>query len=423
MSSGVAEVVAVVVLVGVLGFTVMRPRGLPEAVAAVPGALLVCLLGLVSWGSAWEHVVGMLPTVAFLAGVLVLAHLCQSEGLFDAAGHLMARRAHGRPVALLGLVFVVASLTTAVLSLDATIVLLTPVVFATAARSGVPPRPHVYATAHLSNSASLLLPVSNLTNLLAVGASGLSFAAFAAVMAAPWLVAIGVDYVVFRRFFADELALPATPQPVREDRRVPRLALVVLGLTLAGFLLSSTWGLEPFWAAIVGAAVLLVWRLFKPGGRPDGEVRGAVHAVNPSFLAFVLALSVVVQAVVDHGVADAMRRVVPDDQHLGSLLLIAAIAAVLANVVNNLPAVLVLLPLVAHGGPLAVLALLIGVNVGPNLTYLGSLATLLWRRIVAGHDHDAELAVFTRLGLLTVPVSLVLCTLALWAGAGLMGVS
>jgi arsenical pump membrane protein len=416
-----AEVIAAFTLVGVLVVAITRPRGLPEAVAAVPAALLLCLTGVIAWGDAWQRVTQMAPTVLFLAGVLALAHLCRCEGMFDAAGQLMARRSQGRPVALLGLVFAVASLTTAVLSLDATIVLLTPVVFATASRSGVRPTPHVYATAHLANSASLLLPVSNLTNLLAMGAAGLSFASFARLMAAPWLVAIAVECVVFRRYFATELSVRAAPRELPGAVRVPVFALVVLGLTLAGFVLSSPLGVEPFWVALAGAGVLLARRLFRSAGR-GAELADAAKAANWPFLAFVLALSVVVQAVVEHGVADAVRAVVPADQHLGSLLLIAAAAAVLANLVNNLPAVLILLPLVAHGGPLAVLAALIGVNVGPNLTYVGSLATLLWRRIVAGHDHETRIAVFTRLGLLTVPVSLVLCTIVLWAGAELMGV-
>ena len=104
------------------------------------------------------------------------------------------------------------------------------------------------------------------------------------------------------------------------------------------------------------------------------------------------------------------------------MLALAFIAALLANIVNNLPAVLVLLPLVAHAGPPAVLAVLIGVNIGPNLTYVGSLATLLWRRILADRDQDTEVAEFTKLGLLTVPVSLVLCTSVLWGVTHLMGV-
>lgn len=170
--------VAVVLLVGVLGFAVARPRGLPEVVAAVPAAVVVVVVGAVNPAGAWAEVTALLPVVAFLAAVLVLAHLCDAEGLFAAAGALMARDAHGRPQRLLVAVFVVASVVTALLSLDATVVLLTPVVFATAARAGVRPKPFVYACTHLANSASVLLPVSNLTNLLAFTASGLSFAHF-----------------------------------------------------------------------------------------------------------------------------------------------------------------------------------------------------------------------------------------------------
>jgi arsenical pump membrane protein len=118
-------------------------------------------------------------------------------------------------------VFVVASVVTAVLSLDATVVLLTPVVFATAAALRVRPKPHVYACTHLANSASLLLPASNLTNLLAFADSGLSFARFAALMSLPWVVAIGVEYAVFRRVFAADLATsPPAPTPARPQ--VPR---------------------------------------------------------------------------------------------------------------------------------------------------------------------------------------------------------
>src|SRR5690348_4678634 len=119
-------------------------------------------------------------------------------------------RAGGRPGRvgprrLLAQVFVIAALTTAVLSLDTTVVLLTPVVFATATRLALRPRPHVVACVHLANSASLLLPVSNLSNLLALRASGLSFTRFGALMAAPWLVAIAVEWLVLRRVLAVDL--------------------------------------------------------------------------------------------------------------------------------------------------------------------------------------------------------------------------
>ena len=99
----------------------------------------------------------------------------------------------------------------------------------------------------------------------------------------------------------------------------------------------------------------------------------------------------------------------------------AALAAVLANAINNLPAVLVLLPLAAPAGAGAVLAVLVGVNVGPNLTYAGSLATLLWRRIVREHDTEVDLREFTRLGLLTVPAAMVVAVVALWASLHILG--
>jgi arsenical pump membrane protein len=139
------------------------------------------------------------------------------------------------------------------------------------------------------------------------------------------------------------------------------------------------------------------------------------------FLLFVLALGIVVKAVVSNGLGNALAPLLPGGTSLPALLAIAAVAAMLANVCNNLPAVLVLLPLAMPSGAGAVLAVLLGVNIGPNLTYTGSLATLLWRRILRQHGSAPDLGEFTRLGLLTVPAGLVLAVLALWAGLRLIG--
>lgn len=407
-----------ILLAAVLVWAVARPKGLPEAVLAVPAAGLAITLGVISPDHAWEEVQRLGPVVGFLAAVLVLAHFCDVEGLFTACGAWMARWAAGRPTRLLTAVFALASVITAVLSLDATVVLLTPVVLATATRMGVRARPHLYACAHLSNTASLLLPVSNLTNLLAFTASGLSFTRFAALMALPWLVAIAAEYLVFRRFFDDELAAPLpSPDPARRPEPLPLFALVTVGCTLAGFVVASAVGIAPAWAALAGALVLAGRGLLRRRATPLTVARAA----SPAFLAFVLALGVVVRAVVDHGLADALRRVLPDGTGLLTLLGVAALAAVLANLINNLPAVLVLLPLTAGAGPGAVLAVLLGVNIGPNLTYAGSLATLLWRRIVQQHGHRVGLGEFTRLGLLAVPAALVPAVVALWLSLTVVG--
>lgn len=410
-------IVSLAALAVVLTFAWLRPRGWTEDVVAVPAAMLLVAIGALSLPDAVDEVLHLLPVIGFLAVVLVLAQLCDEEGVFGAAGTVMARSSSGRPRLLLQQVFVVASVTTAVLSLDATVVLLTPVVLATARMLHLPVRPHSYASAHLANTASLLLPVSNLTNLLAFAGTGLSFTRFTALMAGPWLAAIGAEYVIFRRFFGRELSTDATQaaEPARPD--LPLFALAVLGLTLAGIAVTSPVGVSPAWAACAGAAVLAVRGLARRRGTLGGIVRG----VNVSFLVFVLALAVVVRAVMVNGLDSATRDLIPRGDGLVALLALAAVAAVLANVVNNLPAVLLLLPLVVGAGPAPILAVLIGTNVGSNLTYVGSLSNLLWRNTLRHNDVDDGVGTFTLLGLCTVPVTLVVAVIALWAGVRLIG--
>jgi arsenical pump membrane protein len=421
LNAAASEAVSLIALIGVLAWAVVRPRGWPEAVAAAPAAVILIAAGAIPAGAAGSEARQLGPVIGFLAAILVLAHLCDDDGLFLACGRWLTRTSAGQSRLagsrrLLAQVFVIAAVTTAVLSLDATVVLLTPVVFATAARLEVRARPHVYACTHLANSASLLLPVSNLTNLLAFAASGLAFGHFAALMALPWLAAIGVEYAVFTRFFAADLNVRPRSDRAHADQdgdaRLPVFTVIVVVLTLAGFAAASAAGVNPAWAASAGAVVLAARAL----GRRRVAPASLVRAADLPFLLFVLSLGIVVKAVTDNGLGRALAPLLPGGTSLPALLATAALAAALANVCNNLPAVLVLLPLAAPSGAGAVLAVLLGVNIGPNLTYTGSLATLLWRRILRYHGSAPDLGEFTRLGLLTVPAGLVMGVLALWAG-------
>ena len=434
MTGAAATAIGVALLVAVLVWALVRPRRWPEAVLAVPAAGIAVALGLVSPSGAGETLRQFGPTLAFLAAVLVLAGVADALGVFDWLGSLIARRT-GSPTRLLGAVFVVAATTTAVLSLDATVVLLTPAVIRAVRRARVPPRPALYATAHLSNTASLLLPVSNLTNLLAFHRTGLTFVAFAGLMAVPFLACTVVEYGVFRVFFARDLRpghrpdAPSPPGhasaktgPTQRDSAphqdsstgappVPRLPLAVLALVLAGFLVAPLLGVPAYLVAVAGAVVLAAPAV--AGGRIG--LGGIVAAAHPLFLLFVAALLIVVDAAVGHGLADWLATRLPTDTSLVSLLVLASVAALLACAINNLPATLVMLAALGqHPAAVSVLAVLIGVNIGPNLTYSGSLALLLWRRVLHRHDLRPSIRRFSLLGLATVPPCLAAGALALW---------
>ncbi|WP_344859248.1 SLC13 family permease [Amycolatopsis ultiminotia] len=388
----------------------VRPRGLPEAVVAVPAAGVVLALGLTSPAEAGRRVAEILPTMGFLAAILLVGHLAAAEGVFTWLGGELAEICRGRPRRLLVLTFVAAAAVTAVLSLDATVVLLTPVVLATSEKLRLTARPHVYACVHLANSASTLFPVSNLTNLLAFAASGLTFAGFTALMALPWLVTIAVELGAFAWFFRTDLRQPAT-RPAYEHRQAPKFTLIVLAVMLVGFATGQLVHVEPAWVAALAALVLAVRALAERRIRPWQVLTEA----SPLLILFVLALAVVVEAVDGHVLGGLLRTVLPDTAGLPQLLLTAAVAAVLANLVNNLPATLILLSaLGAHPDPGVLLAVLLGVNIGPNATYLGSLATLLWRRVLSRPGHRPATGEFLRLGALTTPLSLVAATCVLW---------
>ncbi|MBJ7480775.1 SLC13 family permease [Rhodococcus erythropolis] len=397
----------------VLVFAIVRPRELPEIVIAGPAAVVVLLTGVVTLDEAREELTSMAPTVVFLVAVLVLAHAADALGVFRWVSQILQQKSLADPHRLLMYVFGAAALTTAVLSLDATVVLLTPAVIAAARSIGASPRPHSYASAHLSNSASTLLPVSNLTNLIAFAATGLTFLHFTALMALPWIVTIAVEYLIFRLFFRSELVRDDSADPPAAARSAPApiLPLTVIGLTLLGFAVSGFFGIEPAWIAVVGASVLGAIAL----ARHRTTAAKMIYAADLWFCAFVLVLGIIVAGVANGPVGEWIAQILPGDTSYGSLLFVAAVAAVASNLVNNLPATLLMIAALGTAAPPAlVLAMLIGVNLGPNLTYVGSLATMLWRRVATSAGAPPTLATFTLLGIITTPLTLLAAVSALW---------
>ncbi|MFN8194328.1 MAG: ArsB/NhaD family transporter [Nocardioidaceae bacterium] len=374
------DVVPLVCLASLIVTGLRHPRPLTEGLVALVAIGATLALGVPDLPGAADVVRELAPVVAFLAGILVVAEVCARAGLFDHAAGLVARAGAGRPQVLLGGAFLLAAAVTVTLSLDATVILLAPVAVGAAAALEESPWPPAYACLRMSNSASILLPTANLTNLLAMPYLSISFLGFAAAMLPAWLAVLAVEYVGLRALLASELRDPRPHTHVRGTTRPPLVPVVVVGLMLVGFAAGPTLGLEPWVAAGASAVVLVVWAL---AGRRLPWTR-VVHAAQPAFLLYVLALALVVEALATGFLGEWVARALPAHTTLPSLLLVALLATVLANLLTNISAALLMLPLVGPLGTPMVLAALIGLNVGSGLTWTGSLANLLWRRGLAG---------------------------------------
>ena len=414
MSVHLALVLALLGLAVTLAVAVVRPTWLPEAVAAVTAAAVLVVFGAVSIDRTRQALGDLAPTIGFLAALLLIGDGCRREGLFDALGTLMARRSKDSPRRLLALVFILAASVTAVISLDSTIVLLTPVVFATVTRLRMMPTPYVYACDHLRIG---LVAAAGLESYepARVPCERLDVRSF---LAADGVADLGRDRDRVGRSDAVLRGRASSPRErvaVSDEVKLPRFALAVVGVTLIGFLVSSLIRVDLLWIAAAGAAALTVPALV----RQKTTLRGILQALQPGFLIFVFGLGIIVAAASDNGLTAAVRAVLPHGESFIFLLGIAAVSAVLANLVNNLPATLILAPALAPAGHVAVLAALLGVNIGPNMTYVGSLATLLWRRILRAEGTEVNLGEFLRLGALTVPAALLVSTALLWAVARL----
>jgi arsenical pump membrane protein len=431
MSEVLFEVVAAIVLMALLAVVVLKPRGLPEGFVGLLGAAILIVIGATTPSVAFAQAESLMPTVLFLGFCLIFAGLCEREGLFVYCADIIGRLSRGRPGKLFVLCFLMAAFVTASLSLDTTVLLLTPVILATAERMRLDYRPYAYAACHLANTASLLLPVSNLTNLLAMQNTGLDFLDFVVMMALPWLAAVGTEFAVLRCGFGTMLSSThydasdsgrlqttgnrsADDNAPKDDEHVPLLAIVVVGMTLAGFMISGKLGLSPFWFAAFGCIALTIGRAAAGRASAREQLLQAWNDANPSFLLFVLALAVVVAALSGNGLGNLIAPLFSMGTSLPVLLLVAGVAALSANVLNNLTAAMLLIPLAASHGLIMVMAILIGVNIGPNLTYAGSLATILWRRTLQERGRRVELARFTAIGLISVPLCIIAATVTLW---------
>ena len=425
MSELLAPLLAVTVAVATLVLILVRPRRLPEPAAAIGGAGLTIVLGLVTPGEALLAVAGSWNVFLFFVGLMVASFAAERAGVFDTAAELVARLAGGSARRLLVLVYLLGVVVTALLSNDATALLLTPVVFSLARRLKLPPLPYAYACALSANAASFILPVANPANLLVMQGAPLSLQAFVARLWLPSVASTAVTLAGLLVLTWSTLGRAYSVPPTEPVTRRVRLGMLGLAIMVAAYLLSDVLTLPLGVIACAGGALLIL--LDAVSAPPD--LRALIRDVAWGLLVLLAGLNIVVEGLVRSGVTapavDALAWLADPTGTAGGWIGGAVVAlgtAVLSNVVNNLPMALIVAAAFGQVDPASaerlIAGAIVGIDLGPNLTTVGSFATMLWLMLLRRRGLDVSARAYARVGLLVTPPALLAAIVALALAGG-----
>lgn len=377
--------------------------------------LVLLSSGILGWGDFTELAARTLPILLFVASMTVVTELADSAGLFRVITAWLAAKTAthkgkktGRVWLLWLVVVALSTVSTVFLSLDTTAVLITPVVVTLAVHARIKPLPFALTTVWLANTASLLLPVSNLTNLLAQHSLHTSPWGFVQLLWGPALVGILVPVAVLALMFRSSLrgtfTAPRVPQPAQKS------LLILSGIVVALLLPALVSGVPVEIPATIAALFLVTVFAI----RSRDALRWRIIPFKPLFLA--MGLFMVVQALQTHGLGAELAQVAGTGDGFLALLQLAGVGALGANAVNNLPAYLAMESLATS--PTRMAALLIGVNLGPLISPWASLATLLWHSRLKAMGISISWRGYAIAGLVLAAVLVPLSVLALWLTAG-----
>lgn len=391
----------------------VRPRGIPEYVWICSGAGLLVITRLLSPVAALSAVLKGVDIYLFLFGMMVLAELARDEGVFDWIADLAMRHAGGSSARLFLLIYLTGTVVTALLSNDATAVVLTPAVLATVRRAQVSPKPYLFICAFIANAASFLLPISNPANLVIYGRQLPPLAAWVKIFFAPSLIAIIVTYFLLRALSRSDLQKYYEPRssPVELTGR-GRLAVAGLVLSAIALIVRSAYGADLGLPTAMAGVATLMFVAVKDRAAPMKVAK----EVTWSVLFLVAGLFVIVEAMSQAGLlqsaVEGIGWLVPKP-HAAADLSSAFGVAIISNLMNNLPVALASGAALQHLGNLPSMsyAVLLGVDIGPNLSVTGSLATILWLIALRREGIEISATEFLKAGIVIMPVSLLLSVL------------
>jgi arsenical pump membrane protein len=406
LSHGLTWLVVVLATAGVI----IRPWRLPEAVWAVSGAAILVIANLLPWRDALQAVGRGTDVYLFLTGMMLLSEVARREGLFDWLAAFAVRRSGGSARRLFLLIYGVGTVVTAFLSNDATAVVMTPAVFAAASRARTDPLPYLFVCAFIANAASFLLPISNPANLVLYGNHMPPLGLWLAHFLLPSVLSIGATLgallVIERRHLSGTVDSDVE-QP--DLSRGGLAAAIGIGVTAVVLLAASAADVQlglPTAVAGTATAAFVLWRKREA---PWEMLRGVSWLVLP----LVAGLFVLVAGLSHTGALTLLANWLQTQaQHAARMTAWGAgiVIALVCNITNNLPAGLIASSTVTAGHlPRPVTdALLVGVDLGPNLSITGSLATILWLTAIRREGEDVTFATFMARGAIVMPPAVLL---------------
>jgi arsenical pump membrane protein len=393
-----------------IALMLFRPFRVPEFVWTAVGALLICVLRLIPLKLAGDAVAEGLDVYFFLTGMMLLSELAKINGVFDWLANIAVTRADGSSRHLFTLIYGVGTVVTIFMSNDATAVVLTPAVLSAVKRAKADPMPYLLTCALIANAASFVLPISNPANLVVFHASMPPLMKWLTMFIWPSVISIVATYILLRRFSRKELVAPCNGSDVYVSLsamgKVSLFGILAVAVVLlAASALKMDLGLPTCVAAIVVASIVLIM------GRSDPVQ--LVREVSWSILPLVASLFVIVEAVKSAG---ALQMLQAATEHAtqwprveGGLALAGAVGFG-TNLVNNLPLGLIAGATLHSMTPRPFLSqvVLIGIDLGPNLSITGSLATILWLIAIRREGMHVSGWQFLRAGMLIMPITLAL---------------
>jgi arsenical pump membrane protein len=423
-------ILTLVIFTSSIGLLMVRPKPLNEAAAVALGAIAMIVLSIISPLQTWQVLQANANVLLFFLGLMIISVIAEQAGFFQWCAFKAAPLAGHKGPALLGVVFGLGALITAFFSNDATALILTPLVFAIVKRHSLNPLPFVFACAFVANTASMLLPVSNPVNLLAVEKFHLTLGQYLKFLLLPSIVLFGANLLLFRWIFRKNLFATNHQDFSEEPPRVDRFfkfTTAGLGVTALGCILVSIYGFPLSYPAVGGAVILLAVGF----GFKRIKIKTVASGISWSIFLFIFALALLVKGLENAGVINFIAGELGTLAAHGPLQALFSVTigtALGSNIINNWSMMMIsvssLGALSAHGAAFnhsLVYGAIMGADIGPNLTILGSLSSMLWLVLLRQRGLDIRPMQYFKLGLIVTPVLLFLGILSLYLCGVLWG--